>query len=81
MFIRRTRLLGEGSATDPFPDRINVVAAPVGPEREQIEVQLCPPHAFEQGWGVAHGEEIHSDTVPVMFCGSCGEIRLMRVPE
>jgi hypothetical protein len=46
-----------------------------------LDNAMCPPHAFDQGWGLAHGEEIHADTVPVMFCGSCGEIRLMRVPE
>jgi len=52
------------------------------PDREQVSTeQICPPHAFDQGWGLAHGEDIHADTVPVMFCGACGEIRLMRVPE
>ena len=51
------------------------------PEREQVEQELCPPHAFDQGWGLAHGEDIHADTVPVLFCASCGDIRLMRVPD
>ena len=52
------------------------------PEHERVSTELlCPPHAFDQGWGLAHGEDIHADTVPVLFCGACGEIRLMRVPE
>lgn len=51
------------------------------PERERVDSELlCPPHAFDQGWGLAEGEDLHADTVPVMFCASCGEIRLMRVP-
>lgn len=54
-----------------------------GPEREQVDLNttLCPPHAFEQGWGLAPGEDIHADTVPTLFCASCGEIRLQRIPE
>ena len=52
------------------------------PERENVESdQLCPPHVFDQGWGLAHGEDIHADTVPVLFCAACGDIRLMRVPD
>ena len=53
------------------------------PEREQVDlsVALCPPHAFEQGWGLAPGEDIHADTVPVMFCSACGSIRWMRIPD
>jgi hypothetical protein len=51
------------------------------PEREQVEQELCPPRAFDQGWGLAPGEDLHADTVPVLFCGACGDIRLMRVPD
>ena len=52
------------------------------PEHDDLDLdkELCPPHSFDQGWGLAHGEDIHADTVPVLFCASCGEIRLMRVP-
>ena len=51
------------------------------PEREKVDTdQLCPPHAFDQGWGLAHGEDLHADTVPVLYCGACGDNRLMRVP-
>lgn len=59
-----------------------VAPAIIGPEREQMPTEeMCPPHAFDQGWGLAPGDDLHADTVPVLFCGSCGEIRLMRVPE
>lgn len=53
------------------------------PEAEDMDLAtaLCPPHAFDQGWGLAPGDDLHSDTVPVMYCGSCGDIRLMRVPS
>jgi hypothetical protein len=34
------------------------------PEREDIDLD----------------KEVHADTVPVLFCAACGEIRLMRVP-
>ena len=47
----------------------------------ELDKQLCPPHAFDQGWGIAHEDDVHADTVPVLFCASCGEIRLMRIPE
>jgi hypothetical protein len=51
------------------------------PDKEQVErEEMCPPHAFDQGWGLGAGEEIHSDTVPVLFCAACGEVRLLRVP-
>lgn len=59
-----------------------IPAAAVGPDREQTPTDLlCPPHDFDQGWGLAPGDDLHADTVPVLFCGACGEIRLMRVPE
>ena len=53
------------------------------PERENIDLdkEMCPPHAFDQGWGLAHGDDVHADTVPVLFCASCGDIRLLRIPE
>lgn len=51
------------------------------PVREQVNEELqCPPHAFDQGWGLAPGDDLHADTVPVLYCASCGDIRLMRVP-
>lgn len=51
------------------------------PEREEMtEERKCPPHDFEQGWGLAQGEDIHADTIPVLYCRACADIRLMRVP-
>lgn len=59
--------------TVPLTD---IPAAEQMPEREQ----WCPPHDFDAAWGIAAGEEMHADTVPLMFCKACGEIREFRVP-
>jgi hypothetical protein len=52
------------------------------PEREIVdEQQMCPPHSFDQGWGINTDDDVHADTVPVLFCAACGEVRLLRVPS
>lgn len=53
------------------------------PEAEDMDLEeaMCPPHVFDQGWGLAPQDDLHADTVPVLFCAACGDIRLMRVPS
>ena len=53
------------------------------PEHDRLEERdhNCafdgPPHSFDQGWATpADGRD---DTVPVLFCAACGEVRALRL--
>lgn len=52
------------------------------PERERVDDErpLCPPHDFEAAWATPPDARDHDDTVPALFCRSCGDVRAFRVP-
>lgn len=39
----------------------------------------CPPHNFAAAWATKSDES--EDTVSVMFCTLCGDVRKLRSPE
>jgi hypothetical protein len=45
-----------------------------------LNVTLCPPHDFEAGWASPHDAANHDDTVPALYCHSCGDVRAFRIP-
>lgn len=52
------------------------------PEREQVGIEhtLCPPHDFDFGWATKADAQPGDDTVPAIYCKSCGDIRAFRLP-
>lgn len=52
-----------------------------GAEDMDLGTAMCPPHSFEASWALPPGEDIRADTVPALFCASCGDVRLFRIPS
>ena len=54
---------------------------PETPEREDMDLEhaMCPPHDFEFGWATKHDANPGDDTVPGIFCRSCGEVRAFKL--
>lgn len=52
------------------------------PERERLDKeQFCPPHDFEAAWATPLNASDHDDTVPALFCRSCGDVRAFCIPS
>ncbi len=61
---------------------IRTAADPEIPGAERVrEVTMCPPHDFEAAWATPTDATNHDDTVPALFCRSCGDVRAFRIPK
>lgn len=52
------------------------------PEREKMDDDvLCPPHDFIACWGTPPDAANHDDTIPLMLCSQCGDVRALKLPN
>ena len=40
-----------------------------------------PPHTFEGMWAAPARDRLGEDTVPALVCTSCGEVRILAIPD
>jgi hypothetical protein len=53
----------------------------IGPDREQIAEEMCPPHDFDATWALPSRDNLEAETVPARLCRACGRTELLVIDD